>query len=166
MTTILDSLYKDFIRPYYFPVMILFLMMLFGVAGYYAYNTFYMPKEKVDKLGKNVANANTRNKEVELMMFSADWCPHCKNARPIWEETKSKYSDTLVNNQKVVFVDVNCTDDADPKVQSLIQQYGIQGFPSVKMVYNNPDGTPTTVDFDAKISKYSLEQFIETVLNQ
>ena len=99
-------------------------------------------------------------------MYYADWCPHCRNAKPIWEDEKAKYADTLVNNYKVVFVNVDCSDDADPHTQALIQEYNIKGFPTLKMVYSKEDGTPLTVDFDAKITKYSLDQFIETVLNQ
>jgi thiol-disulfide isomerase/thioredoxin len=166
MPSIVDSLYKDFIKPYYYQVFIVFLLVLFSLATYYAYTQFYMPKAKIDTLGKDVANANMRHKEAQLMFFYADWCPHCRNAKPIWEDEKAKYADTLVNNYKVVFVNVDCSDDADPHTQALIQEYNIKGFPTLKMVYSKEDGTPLTVDFDAKITKYSLDQFIETVLNQ
>jgi len=107
-----------------------------------------------------------RNKEAQLMLFYADWCPHCRNAKPVWEEEKEKYANALVNNYKVVFVDVNCSDDADPQTQALIQKYNIKGFPTVKLVYTKQDGTPMTVDFDAKITAHSLDQFINTVLKQ
>ena len=39
--------------------------------------------------------------EVDIMMFTADWCPHCKKAKPIWED--------LFNNTydgKVVLMDI------------------------------------------------------------
>lgn len=165
MPSIVESLYKDFIKPYYYPIFFVILFILFALASYYAYKNFYTPKADIDVLGKNVANANLRNKEAQLMFFYADWCPHCQNAKPIIEEKKKKYADTLVNKYKVVFVEVNCSDDADPNVQAAIQQYNIQGFPTIKMVYVKPDGAQTTVDFDAKITSYSLDQFINTVLN-
>ena len=164
MSNIVDTLYKDFIRPYYYPVFILFLVIIFSIASYYTYTNYYTSKEKDNKLGKNVANANNRSKEVNIMFFFADWCPHCTNAKPIWADVKKKYADTLVNNQKLVFSDIDCTNNEDPKVQSLVQEYGIQGFPTVKMNYTNPEGKPVVVDFDAKITPTALDQFINTVI--
>jgi thiol-disulfide isomerase/thioredoxin len=167
MPSIVDSLYKDFVKKYWFPVFILVLFIIFGYASYYLYNTYYTPKSKMISSGKNVANANRRNNEANLMFFYADWCPHCTNAKPIWEAEKAKYeADGLVNNYKVVFVEINCSDDSDPHVQSAIKEYNIKGFPTVKLVFNKQDGTPMTVDFDAKITKHSLDQFIETSLNR
>jgi thiol-disulfide isomerase/thioredoxin len=165
MPSIVESLYKDFVKPYYYRVFIAFLIVLFSLAAYYAYTAYYLPKANVDKLGKNVANANLRTKDAKLMFFYADWCPHCRNAKPIWQAEKEKYTDTLVNGYKVVFTDVDCSDNEDTRTQALVQEYNIQGFPTVKMVYVKVDGTPLTVDFDAKITKNSLEQFIQTVLN-
>jgi thiol-disulfide isomerase/thioredoxin len=168
MPQILDALYKDFIKPYparFTILLVVFLIVLFSVASYYAYKRFYVPKSDTDKLGLNVSNANARGKDANVMFFYADWCPHCKNAKPIIEDAKSNYTDTLVNGYKVVFVEVNCSDDNDPQVQSFIKSYNIQGSPTVKLVYTKNDGTKMTVDFDAKISKSSLDQFITTVLN-
>ena len=165
MPSIVSSLYKDFVKPFSFQLLLLFLIVLFSAIGYYAYSKYYIPKSKEYDLGKNVANANDRNTEANLMFFYADWCPHCQNAKPIIESEKAKYADTLVNNRKVVFVNVDCSDDTDPKVQALVQEYNIKGFPTLKMVYSKEDGTPMVVDFDAKITKYSVDQFINTVLN-
>jgi hypothetical protein len=39
------------------------------------------------------------------------------------------------------------------------EKYNVDSFPTVKMVAGNQ-----TIDFDAKISTYALEQFVENML--
>jgi thiol-disulfide isomerase/thioredoxin len=108
-------------------------------------------------------------------MFYVDWCPHCKTAKPEWDRIKRKYENQPVGGYLVECIDVDCTDDygevtvskslhgmeTPPKVADLIKQYGINGYPTLKLV---KDGTP--YDFEAKITEPNISKFVEEILNE
>ncbi|KAM7498364.1 hypothetical protein LguiA_022778 [Lonicera macranthoides] len=70
------------------------------------------------ELTANVLNSNG----VVLVEFFAPWCGHCKALTPIWEKTA-----TVLKGVATV-----AALDADAH-QSLAQEYGIQGFPTIKV---------------------------------
>jgi thiol-disulfide isomerase/thioredoxin len=95
---------------------------------------------------------------AELYLFSVDWCPHCKTAKPEWDKISSQYADKKINNYKVIFSDVNCTQET-PEVTQLINKYDIQGYPTIKLVKNGQ-----VIDYDAKVTGDNLLQFLTTTL--
>jgi thiol-disulfide isomerase/thioredoxin len=95
---------------------------------------------------------------AELMFFYADWCPHCKTAKPVWLSLKNEYDHKTVNGRQLQFTEVNCTTETTETSQ-LMSQYKVEGFPTIKM---KKDGV--IVDFDAKPTEESLNQFIQTVV--
>ena len=98
-------------------------------------------------------STESEGKPVEIILFSVDWCPHCKVARPEWnkvaESTKS------INGRKIIFTDINCTDET-PEVTSVIKQYNIEGYPTIKLI---KDGK--VIDFDAKPTEQHLQEFLK-----
>ena len=72
--------------------MILLLIIFFLVIAGYVYNKYVTPM--VDT--KFIANKEFNDKndssndapEVELIIFTVEWCPHSKKAIPIWNELK------------------------------------------------------------------------------
>lgn len=58
--------------------------------------------------------------KIEIYLFKADWCPHCRGFKPIWDklasELKSKYE----------FITVDADKDKD-----IIEKWKIQGFPTI-----------------------------------
>jgi thiol-disulfide isomerase/thioredoxin len=103
------------------------------------------------------ANGNT-SKDAELLLFYADWCPHCKTAKPIWNELKDEYQNKTINGYSVVFTEVNCTTE-NAKVEEMMNKYKIEGFPTIKLI---KDGQ--VIEFDAKPTKNNLTQFLNTAL--
>lgn len=101
---------------------------------------------------------NPSSKQAELLFFSVDWCPHCKTAKPEWDSVKQEYQGKTVNGYTLVFTDINCTDE-NADVERLMNKYNIEGFPTIKLL---KDGQ--VIEFDAKPTKSSLEQFINTVV--
>ena len=98
------------------------------------------------------------NKEAELILFFADWCPHCKKAKPEWESVKSEYEGKAVNGYNIVFTEYNCTQET-PEIEELVSKYSIEGYPTIKLLKDNQ-----IIEFDAKPTKSSLEQFLNTAL--
>ena len=59
----------------------------------------------------------------------------------------------------IKFVIVDCTKQ-DAKVQKLLKENDVKGFPTIKMKAGGK-----TYDFEAKVTKPALEQFLQSVLN-
>ena len=67
------------------------------LSGYYIYNTFSSIKKTYKPNSEDVMNTGSANAEAELILFYADWCPHCKTAKPVWDKIKAQYENKTVN---------------------------------------------------------------------
>jgi len=154
-----ELLYRNFILPYQYTLLIAILIILFGIAGYYAYIWYGSPvinkKEQDD-----VSNANRNDKEIEIYFFHVDWCPHCKTAQPQWNKFVQKYDNTNMNGYNIQCIDVDCTDDKDEKVSAYIRRFDIQSYPTLKMIKDD-----SQIDYEAKITSDNLEQFLNATIN-
>jgi len=124
-------------------------ILIVGGIGYYFYKSNLTPI--LDKLSEN-----GKEQTVQVLLFSVDWCPHCKTAAPEWEQFQSRYNNTTSNKTKYLISSINCTEET-PKIESLISKYGIEGYPTVKMVL----GDNSVVDFNAKITNDNLSEFLK-----
>ena len=135
---------------------ILFLCLVFFIYYYFIASKMavaYKPNREQIPIGEQ-----NGTQQAELILFSVDWCPHCKTAKPVWEELKSDYKNKTVNGYQVVFTDINCTNET-PEVEKLMNKYKIEGYPTIKLL---KDGQ--VIEFDAKPTKDNLSQFLNTVL--
>lgn len=141
-------------------IMIVVAILAFIGIGIYYYYYYVSPmlaptyKPNNEKLGET----NTANKYAEIYLFHASWCPHCKAAKPIWEDVKAKYNNKVINGYTVIMTDIDCTEETAESAE-MMDKFNIEGFPTIKMVKNNQ-----IVEFDAKPTKPNLEQFINTVI--
>lgn len=108
--------------------------------------------------GESHSSQNSNSKDAEIMLFYVDWCPHCKTAKPAWNDVKSEYENKTINGYKVIFTEVNCTEET-AEVEHLMNKYNIEGFPTIKLL---KDGQ--VIEYDAKPTKDTLTQFLNTVL--
>jgi len=140
-------------------ILIIGVIILFAAVAifYYFYyiapssNSKYRPNSEQVPVG---GSSNT----AELMFFYADWCPHCKAAKPIWNDLKAEYENKTINGYKVIFTDVDCSEET-AEVEKLMNQYNIEGYPTIKLI---KDGQ--VIEYDAKPSKETLTKFLNTVL--
>ena len=72
--------------------------------------------------GKKKLNKELNNKELEnkLYFFKAEWCGHCKNFKPVWNQLKKKYK------KDIEFIEM----DSDINKKEFLD-WGIQGFPTI-----------------------------------
>jgi thiol-disulfide isomerase/thioredoxin len=98
------------------------------------------------------------NKTAELMLFYVDWCPHCKTAKPEWDQVKTEFQGKTINGHQILFKEINCTEES-PENEKLMNTYSIKGYPTVKLV---KDGQ--VVEFDAKPTKSTLTQFLNSAV--
>ena len=147
-------------------IMIIVALIFFAVlAGFYYY--YYVAPEMNVKYKPNRervsgdAEGNSSDKEgnsAELLFFFADWCPHCKTAKPIWDDLKTGYENKKINGYRVVFTEVNCSEES-AEVEKMMNKYNVEGYPTIKLL---KDGQ--IIEYDAKPSKETLNQFLNTVL--
>ena len=62
-------------------------------------------------------------KEPALVMYYADWCGHCKRAKPELERARDRYRGPV----KVIFMDGDAKENA-----GLLKQEGVKGFPTIR----------------------------------
>ncbi|GMI09619.1 hypothetical protein TrLO_g6565 [Triparma laevis f. longispina] len=58
-----------------------------------------------------------------LVKFYQEWCGHCKNMKPTYDQLSKEY----YNNAGVVIADVNCGSEPE-----LCEAYGVTGYPTIK----------------------------------
>jgi thiol-disulfide isomerase/thioredoxin len=135
----------------------LFLIFIF-ISSYIYYK--YILKKLNSKFNHNLENSNNNSGDLqaELLLFSVDWCPHCKKAKPIWDDLKSEYENKNINGYKIIFTDIDCTNET-PEIESIIKKYSIDGYPTIKLLKDNQ-----VIEYDAKPSKSTLSEFLNTVL--
>jgi len=156
MSGLVDVVSK-IISPYYKYIIALIAIVIFGYAAKYGYETYYMKKTETKQA--NIPNANRRNKEVSILFFHVDWCPHCKTALPEWNNFKKQFNDKEVNGYIVKCGDIDCTNE-NSTVQNMMNKYNIESYPTVKMVKDS-----NTIEFDSKISATTLEHFVNSMLS-
>jgi thiol-disulfide isomerase/thioredoxin len=145
----------DIFFRYKFIILAIFLFIILGSYYYFQnVNTKTAFNANRDD-GTSVPNSN---KTAEMMLFYVDWCPHCKTAKPAWNDVKGEYENKTINGYKVIFTEINCTEET-AEVESLMNKYNIEGFPTIKLL---KDGQ--VIEYDAKPTKDTLTQFLNTVL--
>ena len=75
------------------------------------------------------------SKGAELTLFFATWCPACKSIKPDWDQFRNDYSNKKINGVVLIIREVDCS-EPDPETEDIMNQYGIKGFPTVKLTYN------------------------------
>jgi len=141
-------------------LMIIGTVIFFAILAviYYFYYIAPQMKTKYKPNSEQIPTGTSATNEAELLFFYADWCPHCKTAKPIWNDLKSEYQNKTINGYKVVFTEINCSEET-AEVEKLMNQYNVEGYPTIKLL---KDGQ--IIEYDAKPSKDTLTQFLNTVL--
>ena len=81
-----------------------------------------------------------------IVEFYAPWCGHCKRLAPEWEAAADH------SKGKAALIKVDCTTE-----KNIAQQYGIQGFPTLKVFRNGK----FSVDYDGGRTASDILKYIE-----
>ncbi len=148
------------LKPYSGIMLYVFLIIVFFGMSYYVYKTYLKKSTSSSKKYKDVANSDQNTNELDIMMFHVDWCPFCVKSLPEWKEFCHQYNGKKINGYTIRCDEngTNCTDDTDPQIIAMLDNYTIKSYPTVIMFKGNE-----RYDFDAKLNKHNLEQFVKTV---
>jgi protein disulfide-isomerase-like protein len=126
---------KNIFAPKNLPRLGLLLIVL--AALYFLYKTFLTEPEGFEVESEELDDQIKDG--TKLVLFYADWCGHCKNIKPIWEEAAKD-----VNAKENRMIKVNCGDGKD-KDQEIMKKYKIDGYPTIIKFVN---GTPKVYNGD------------------
>ena len=135
-----------------------FILFLFIAGCYYYYYILPDVQAKYSPNNEQTANDSGSNGTAELLFFYTNWCPHCKTAKPVWNELKTEYENKTINGYKIIFTEVDCSEETT-EVDKMMNQYNVEGYPTIKLL---KDGE--VIEYDAKPSRETLVQFLNTVL--
>lgn len=95
--------------------------------------------------------------DVWLVEFYAPWCGHCKNLAPEWAKAAKEL------NGKVKLGALDAT-----AYQSKAQEYGVQGYPTIKFFPSGVKSRSSAADYDGgrtsgDIVNWALERFSESI---
>jgi len=142
------------------------IIFLFVIIIWYVYTRLIVPKFNPSYVNNNEFHSgkNKVNSEVTLMIFYADWCPHCKSAMDSnegpWTLFKKTYENKTINNTKIYIEEVDCSDENGNAVTKR-DKYNIQGYPSIILIKNDQ-----VIEYDAKPNERNLEEFINTYTSE
>jgi len=139
--------------------MILIVAIFFLIVAIYLYNKYVTPMVDNKFIPNNEFQQKSENSDdiqnVELYIFTVNWCPHSKKAVPIWEQLKAEYSNKTFNNYNINFIQVDGEENP-----SLADKYKVEGYPTIKMVKGNQ-----IIEYDAKPSLEHLKEFLNSTLS-
>ena len=124
--------------------------------SYLMYHYFYTPKYTNPVKKNKVAKAGST---ITVHFFTADWCPHCRKAKPAIDDFEKEYSNKKINGRQIIINRVDCTDSEVEEVSKQINQFNVTSFPTVKI----SDNSGNVFDFDAKITHENLKEFVNSV---
>ena len=159
------KIFIDYLNTRKFYLWIFFAILLLLIGGYFVYHRNYN-KLKYSEETKNVPNSGSSD-DMRIIFFTADWCPHCKQARTPWNDFKAGYHNKRINDIQISCIEYNVTekDTSDTAkyqeyqiAKGMAEKYKVDGFPTIKMLKGDQ-----VIDFDAKITTFSLEKFVENM---
>ena len=142
-------------------LVMLLIACLFIWIGAYVYKTYvssYLGSSLegyASSMGENAPPSSENQKTATLYMFGTSWCPHCKTAKPIWDDYVSNNENLKVGNCDILFKSVDC--DAE---KNIADKFNVKGYPTFKL----ERGPGDIVEFEAKPTHDNFTNLLQTSL--
>jgi len=117
----------------------------------FSQNRTKMKLIKVNEKNKDKFKECVGKDKPMLVLFYADWCPHCQVLKPTW----NKIAEKLGKNKKIQVAQIEYSD-----MEYVPKKYkNIRGYPTIQMIKGGKiiseyDGMRTEQDIEAYIKKY------------
>ena len=99
--------------------------------------------------------ASIGNGKVEIFFFYTQWCPYCKKSRSAWNDFKQQWEGKKYQDTELFFTEIDCD-----RQEAIANQYQVNDYPTIKLLRGNE-----IIDFDAKPTLSSLNEFLESSFN-
>ena len=143
-------------------IIILVVTAIFIGVAFWVYTTYVAPSINPDYVPNREFTDGEGSNTADLFMFSVDWCPYSKAAKPVWKKLTDKYNGKEVNGVSLSVKEI----DGDKQAQELenfeskyLNGKKIEGYPSIYMVKDDK-----VVEYEAKPKMDTLTEFIQSVL--
>jgi len=136
----------------------IFIVIIIAFVGfYYYYSSSSNNSESFDTQNNNINNELAHT--ADLMYFFTDWCPYCKKAKPEWTKIMEYLDSNKINNYNVHCIEYDCTTQT-PEIESMMDKYKIDGFPTLKLRINGNIKT-----FESTLTKDNVIVFLKENIN-
>ena len=78
-------------------IIILVVTAIFIGVAFWVYTTYVAPSINPDYVPNREFTDGEGSNTADLFMFSVDWCPYSKAAKPVWKKLTEKYNGQEVN---------------------------------------------------------------------
>jgi thiol-disulfide isomerase/thioredoxin len=149
-TSFLSRIIPNYSKMSTTTIIILLAIILFIILAVYYYYNYVSQKLKTSYHTNNEGYTNSGpSKQAELMLFYADWCPHCKHAKPLWSELQSAASAGSIKTS-----DGSAVEIVDPIDGSDADALGLpyKGFPTFVL---KKGGQMSRCDADRSVGAWS-----------
>ena len=143
-------------------IIILVVTAIFIGIAFWVYTTYVAPSINPDYVPNREFTDGEGSNTADLFMFSVDWCPYSKAAKPVWKKLTDKYNGQEVNGTLLQVKEI----DGDKQAQELenfeskyLNGKKIDGYPSIYMVKDDK-----VVEYEAKPKLDTLKELINSVL--
>lgn len=154
MSSSIITIFLNWLNPQKLYFWLGLLIILLISAGIYVYQKNISNLQNNKERKNDVSNTASNGGDIRIMFFTVDWCPYCQKAKDPWNDFKTNYHLKTVNGRRITCKEYNATTESE-ETKLLIDKYDVKGYPTVLML---KDGEK--IEFDAKISTYSLERFV------
>jgi len=160
-TSAMSSISATLSSNYKSIIIAVLILAVIGGTLYYIISTNMLPGlnkffqqaqgKTVTSDGKDTADPNDKNAQIYL--FKVDWCPHCKTAKPVFDEVEKELNGRPINGYTVSFKTVDCESEPD-----MADKFKVEGYPTIKLIKNGE-----VIEYDAKPEKDKIIEFLNTV---
>lgn len=140
-------------KNYFCIILFVFVLIICSLFLYFYYFKDYLTENYTPNKEFISQNSN-ENKNADIYFFFTEWCPHCKTAKPIWNQFKEQNKNKELNNVNLNFIEIDCDKDTETA-----NKFDVEGYPTIKMVYNNK-----IIEYDAKPEIDTLNEFVNKSL--
>jgi thiol-disulfide isomerase/thioredoxin len=98
---------------------------------------------------------NNSQKQMEMLFFLADWCGHCKTAKPEVDKFISEYNHKMINGRVLDIKLYETGQTIDNETEELMKTYDVTQFPTVLLEKDN-----NIITFTSKVTFENLVDFV------
>tara|TARA_Y100001970_G_C14198075_1_gene839355 strand:+ start:1550 stop:1966 length:417 start_codon:yes stop_codon:yes gene_type:complete len=99
-------------------------------------------------------NSELGNSGKKLVLFYADWCPHCTSFKPDWDEV----ANTSNNGSIKKLISVNVGDNSSES-KKVMKEYNVEGFPTIILIDQTSSSKKMNV-YEGGRDKTSLQTYV------